>query len=365
MRRFLPSRFGKIVLVLAVLLAACRVALPFVVRGYVVRTLNAGGEYDASIRDLDISLWRGAYSIEGITIDKRDKQGRTPFLYIERLEIALDGRSLLHGRILAATRLESPVVNFEIAKETRETQVGTGVAWQDRLADLAPVDIQRFVVAGGFVHFLDATRDPKIDVFAMAIAVEAKNLKNRSEYGASDPATLHVSARTVGNGEVRGSMRWDPLATPPRFDLDLAIEQLDLTRLNDLFRALGDFDFEKGRADVYVELAADRGRIHGYVKPLLHDLDVLDWKHEEKGEGVTGKLWEGVVGGLSQIFKNQPRDRLGARIFVEGDISDPRIGVFEIVLSVLRNAFVRALSPGIDDEIGSASDPVSIAEQLR
>src|SRR5688500_17016418 len=47
-----------------VLLVIGRAMLPWAVRSYVNRTIDQNPLYDGKIGDIDISLWRGAYTIE-------------------------------------------------------------------------------------------------------------------------------------------------------------------------------------------------------------------------------------------------------------------------------------------------------------
>ena len=50
------------------LLVAARIALPYLVEDYANKRLAALDSYDGHVGDIDIHLWRGAYSIDGIEI---------------------------------------------------------------------------------------------------------------------------------------------------------------------------------------------------------------------------------------------------------------------------------------------------------
>src|SRR5579859_2692625 len=62
--------FTIVVVVIAVLLVIGRLLLPTVIRDYVNRTLDKSQLYRGKIGDVQVHLWRGAYSIHNITISK-------------------------------------------------------------------------------------------------------------------------------------------------------------------------------------------------------------------------------------------------------------------------------------------------------
>src|ERR1700754_661865 len=63
------TRSRKVLIGLAVLLGvlvAARLAMPYVVKDYVNDKLAALDSYDGHVDDIDIHLWRGAYSVDGL-----------------------------------------------------------------------------------------------------------------------------------------------------------------------------------------------------------------------------------------------------------------------------------------------------------
>ncbi len=53
---------------------------------------------------------------------------------------------------------------------------------------------------------------------------------------------------------------------------------------------------------------------------------------------------------LEQIFENEPKEQVATRIEFSGAFENPEIGVWEAAVSFIRNAFVRALKPGLGPE---------------
>src|SRR4051812_17982014 len=86
----LMTRSRKIlvsVLVVVALLVAARLALPYVVEDYVNRKLAALDSYEGHIGDVDIHLWRGAYSIDDIVIAKKGAKRPVNFFEARRANL--------------------------------------------------------------------------------------------------------------------------------------------------------------------------------------------------------------------------------------------------------------------------------------
>jgi hypothetical protein len=120
-------------------------------------------------------------------------------------------------------------------------------------------------------------------------------------------------------------------------------------QLNDFLRAYGNFDVKKGNFGLYTEFAAKEGTFGGYVKPIVKDLDVVQWNKEEGDLGQI--LWESIVGAAAEALQNQRTETLGTKIPITGRFKDPETNTWRAVSYVLRNAFVQALKPSIDASI--------------
>jgi hypothetical protein len=143
------------------------------------------------------------------------------------------------------------------------------------------------------------------------------------------------------------------MADNPTFDMNLNIQNTNLIKLNDFFQAYAKVDVNKGIFGLYAEAAAKDGKFVGYVKPLINDLDVLG--KEDRKDNILRKLWEGMVGTAGQVLKNQEEDQVATKINFEGSVENPDTSLWNTIANILRNAFVRALQPAIDNQINLAS----------
>jgi hypothetical protein len=149
------------------------------------------------------------------------------------------------------------------------------------------------------------------------------------------------------------TMKLNPLAEKPTFDMNAEVKNTNLVKLNDFFQAYAKVDVNKGSFGLYTEIASKNGRFEGYVKPLLKDLDVLG--KEDRHDNVFKKLWEAIAGGVAEVFENQPKEQVASKIPFKGNVENPKANVWYALSEVLQNAFIRAIQPSLDNEINIAS----------
>jgi hypothetical protein len=86
------------------------------------------------------------------------------------------------------------------------------------------------------------------------------------------------------------------------------------------------------------------------VKPFLHDVEVLD-SEQDKKKSLGTKIKEALADFFADVLENPDTENVATRVPFEGKFDDPKIGLWGAVAAVLRNAFVRALSPRLDNSI--------------
>jgi len=133
------------------------------------------------------------------------------------------------------------------------------------------------------------------------------------------------------------------------FDLKAEIKNVNLPMLNDFLKAYGGIDVNKGDFGLYTEFAAKDGKYIGYVKPFIKDLKVLG--PQDSSDNILQKAWEVVVGGAAMVLKNQKKQQIATKVHIEGEFGKTTTGVWDAVWELLRNAFIQALMPGIDNQI--------------
>jgi hypothetical protein len=178
--------------------------------------------------------------------------------------------------------------------------------------------------------------------------VLAENLSNAKHKKGSMPSSA-VATALVYNGTAVVNMKIDPLSRVPVFDLNAQLTNVDLVYLNNFLRAYGNFDVERGKFSLYSEAAAKDNRIRGYTKPIIKDIKVVSWK-EDKAKPLK-LIWESLVGAVAWILTNHKKDQIATKATFEGRLDDPDINVLAIIGQLLRNAFIQALVPSLENSI--------------
>lgn len=352
------------VLALLVFLVAARVAAPYAIQWYVNKRLDQAENFTGHIGDVDLNLIRGAYEIENVRIEKTDGEVPVPFFYAERVDLSVYWSALLRGNLVGEVWLTRPELNIVDSESEEGKQTGEDEPWQDIVQGLFPLKIDSFVVEQGQIHFRNFNSDPPVDIYLSEVYARLTNFTNSLEVSDTLVATLEGTAVPMEQGDLDIRLRFDPYTEQPQFDLNLRLTDLEVASLNDFIEAYTNLDVEAGTLDLAVEMATEQGQVSGYLKPVIHNLEVFDWQKDvaEEDEGFLATLWEGFAGLVSELFENQPQDTFATRVPIEGHIDDPEAGIFKAIQAILSNAFIEAIQPSVEgsielEDVGAGQEP--------
>ncbi|MDR6937856.1 DUF748 domain-containing protein [Luteibacter sp. 3190] len=339
-----------IVGVIAIVLIAARIAMPYLVLDYLNGRLARMGAYSGHIADIDIHLWRGAYSIDGLTITKVDGKVPVPLFNTARADISLSWRALARGRLRGKIDFYDPVLNFVDGRGEGDTQTGKGVDWRAQLKALAPIRLDEVNVMNGTVTFHNFVSRPKVDLKMTDVNAAASNLTNVQGEGGSRVAHLHATAKVLGDAPLETRAEFDPLERLGDFRYELSVRNIKLVKANDLARAYSGLDFAGGEGDFFMELQAKDRQLNGYAKPLFRGLKIFSWKQDvvEEKKNPVKLAYEAVAEGVTKLFKNQSKDQFATRVPISGSIDAKNVSAMEAIVGVLRNAFVEAYKPNLE-----------------
>lgn len=340
---------GITCLVIVAALGVGRAILPSVVRDYVNRTLDRNLLYEGRIGDVQIHLWRGAYSIHDVRISQRTDQVPVPLFACKRVEFSVQWDALLHGRVVGQFVMEEPELNFVAGTAENQTQTGAGGPWLQMIRDLFPFTINSAVVHDGSVHFRAYQSQKPVDVYLSHLEGSIDDLSNVRNQTNPLVTRVNATAMAMDQAKLQYQMTLDPFSYHPTFHLAVRLLGLDVTKLNDLALAYGKFDFKRGWFDLVLEADSKEGQLSGYVKPLFRDLKIFSLSQDIKQDNVVQFFWQALVGGATSLLKNVPRDQFGTLIPFTGDLSGTtRADILGAIGNVLRNAFVRAYLPRLE-----------------
>ena len=246
---------------------------------------------------------------------------------------------------------QEPVIHIEkkpsqVDKGTKAVEKGNIVIEMPALP--FPVLIHRLLIDRGKLEFIDPTIHPQVKVELDDIDVRGCNFATEPIENLL-PAEMEMHSKVYG-GRMRVRLRATLFEKQPAIDMDMEMREMNMVQMNDLLSAYGNFDVNDGTLALFAEVAVKGNRFKGYVKPLIRNLKVLG--KEDKQDSFFHKVWESLVGAVAEIFQNQGREQVATKVPFEGTLSTPEIKIGSAVLEVLRNAFIVALKPRIDHEIG-------------
>jgi hypothetical protein len=339
----------RILVTIIVIVAAIRVVLPFWVLHFVNHRLANLNGYYGQVENIDISLYRGAYIVKHIYINKLDTatQKQTPLFSCPNVDISIEWKSLFKGKIVTEMEFAGPDLRFTEDKAEPEQMENDTNDFRRILKTFTPTKVNRFEVFDGKISYLDNTVKPTVDVHLDNAHILARNLSN-VEDTALLPAKVDATANVYG-GRMDFNMRVNALADDPTYDMNAEIKGANLARLNDFFKAYADFDVNKGTFGLYMEIAAKDRKYIGYVKPLIQNLDVVG--PEDRKDNILQKIWESLVGIAGDLLENNKTKAIATKIPIAGGYDQRAVGIWYAVLAALRNGFIQAIYPALDYQV--------------
>jgi len=346
-----PRRVVITIAVAVGLLLAVRAALPFVVARMINDRLARIPGYTGQVNDIDIHLWRGAYSLHGVGIHRQDGRVKEPFFLARDIDISLAWRELWRRKIVGDVVVDRGQLNFVKGATAEESQTDLDRRWQDAIQDIIPIDITHLEITDGLLRYVNTARQPEVNVFVTHMRAVATGLRNRQDEapGEEFPAKIIVEGDSLGAGRLKLILDLEPLAAQPHFHLSVKLDDVNLPALNESLRAYANVDVGRGTFRLAGEMAGRDGGFQGYVKPFFEDLDFRNLEDRDKGVGAW--IWERLVAAFAWTVKDKSRDQVGTRIPFEGKFGDTNVGLLATLANLFRHGFIRAFNPTIEGSV--------------
>ncbi len=238
--------------------------------------------YEGHINDLDLSLYRGAYQLQGLQIKKKNSK-LPPILEISQIDLSLAWRTLFRGEVTGDIHLTAAQIRLIDNDEKEKKQFGNDEAsWKEALAVLIPITIQSLKVENSAVYFSnsDLSKDKPIQI--EKINLIATDLRSRPGGNEDALSPVEGSAILQDHAPLKVQGKLDALAKELRFDLNASLLNFHPKNINPMLMKYLPLDLTKGEISVYSEMAASQGDMIGYAKVFLKDIDVIAPKQEIK-----------------------------------------------------------------------------------
>lgn len=328
------------------LLVLVRLSLPFVVKNYVNSVLAAIPGYHGYVQDIDLSLLRGAYVIDSLTLKRLDATSEVPFLSIPKTDISIAWGTLFKGKIVSELFLTAPEFIYVFEDQESESADPDFDDWTKALTGIIPIDINKMVISDGKMAFVQLSADPNIDLHFDNVNLNATNLRNVIQKELNLPSAIHATATSIGQGKVKLNGKMNLVKKIPDMDITFSLEGASATALNDFTKHYAEVDFESGSFNLYSEIAIADGYLTGYVKPLLKDAKLIG-----EGDGFLNVLWEGFVGFFKFLLKNKGNNTLATNVPLEGDLNNVEGKVWPTIFNTIKNGWVKAFENQVDGNV--------------
>ena len=338
-------------LILIVLIVGLRLALPTIITKYVNKTLAELDGYAGSISDVDLYLYRGAYTICDLRVEIVDNDVKEPFVEIPLTDLSVEWSAIWNGAIVGEVEVFDPTINFAFGPTAEQSQTGETVDWVKLVKDLMPIEINRFAVVNGDINLKNVSSQPDIDAGFQDMDLEMTNIRNAERKGSDLPSDVKLTGRSSFGGTIEFNAKADLLREFPDFNYDARAEGIDLTKFNAVSKEIAGITIEKGVLDVYSEMTGKDKNIEGYVKPLIHDVSFFSWKEKDRSFGEAIK--ELFVEGAQELIEDRTdsKELTATRIPISGNIDAPAADVWSTIIDFFVNAYIDRFKGVLDGSI--------------
>ncbi len=339
---------SKILLGLLLVLVAIRAVLPVIIlpplNDYLKTAFPA---YVFHIEDLDISIIRGAYRLEGFT--GKLKQQTNEFIKVNYVDVSLSWRELFKGRIL--TDIIADGLNFELTQELiastkslkKDDATKTGKEAKDKLFPLkvARVDLRNSELKMTDVNGLP----PELQLFVTGLEGRLSNA-----LGAGNTPALFVGkASLMNSGSIKlvGELNQNQKSAEWNFDIEM--RDFELAKLNPILKRKAPLTFDTGHMDIYSEVKSENDKIVGYAKPFLKKATFVGDQGDFKGIKHFGI--EIGSASLNAILKNPDVRSVATKVnfgYQNGDFS---WDLMDAIGKAIKHGFRDAMEPGIENTL--------------
>jgi len=239
------------------------------------------------------------------------------------------------------------LVRTNNAEKRRITKAGETVEHESN-RPAVNIDLRTIRIRHSRISFKNSDSDPLYELFVSDTNLTIANLSNHAEHGR---AHLDLRGKFMGSGDTHIYGMFVPESGGPEFNANISITKAYLPSLNPLLRAQGRIDVAQGYLSVYSQVDVRNSRIVGYVKPLFSDIQVYDYE-KDQNKKLREQAKNMMVGAAAHILKNPRTQKVASDVDIGGELKKPDVSMWQACVQVVKNAFVKAILPGFDRQVG-------------
>jgi uncharacterized protein DUF748 len=309
-------------------------------------TPHAAVKAQLGLENVPLSYVKPVASHYNILLNGGTLSGVGAIDYTPSHKVAHLHKATVHGlRLDYLHSVETAMIEQDRGKQVRRAaqQVSNAPGLLLRADEVSIVNSQ--------MGFINEAVNPHYRLFLTNLEVRLTNFSNHLSEGAMG---AKVTGKFMGRGQTLVGATFRPETDGPDFAVAASIENTDMRTMNQLLRAHGNFDVVRGFFSVYSELRVKNGAVRGYIKPLFKEMDVYDARQDQE-KNLFQKIYEGIVGGVSQLLENRPRQEVATKTDIVGHLDNPQANTWQALLNLIQNAFFQAILPGFEREFRGSS----------
>ncbi len=229
----------------------------------------------------------------------------------------------------------------EASEQSGKPPPGPGEVARDELA--LPVEVDRIEIHDMRVVFEDETvpGSELLAISALDLVIENFSTQRRASQGL--PTLVSGRGRIGHEGRFALFVTLNPWTEKPDFAGRAQLTGLELEDLAGFVEDTIDLVPVQGTLAAFAEFSVRQGYIQGGVKPILANAEVAP-----ADPGVVDRLKNWLVQTAIDVFSDDvpQRQAVVAVVPLTGRLENPNAQIWEIVVSLLENAFVEAISAG-------------------
>jgi hypothetical protein len=327
--------------ILLVLIALRIVLQPVLLNVINDKLANFSPTIEGHADDLDIAILRGSFGVDQLSM-KLKKSGKE-FLRIKDADLSLAWREILKGNFMADALVDG--VNITLYESLPEAiKKSIPPEDKDQPKKKPPGRISR--VDWKNVNIIVPTHKIYTNQGPFRLSHIQGRITNLFADTETSRSFFNIQGTGSGTSNFKAVGSANLNADPVEWDLDAQMQGFDLPSMNRFLLNKVPLTFTKGTFDMYSEVKSEEGKIRGYVKPFVEDLDFI--KQDENFKGTKHWIVE-VAGAIGNwILKAHKDDTIATKVPFSFDGKNFSVDSGSAVGNVIKHGFDQELSPGVD-----------------
>jgi len=289
--------------------------------------------FNTAIPNSNISIHGGVLRASG----NAEYAPKVKVAHLENLEIRGMNLDYVHSQRTAGLEKKRAV---EVGKTARELNNKPDIL----------IRADQMSLAGCTLGMVNEAAKKPYRVFLAETDLRMSNFSNQFSQGT---AQVRLKAKFMGSGITTASADFRPKKGGSDLDLYIKMEETQLTAMNDVLRAYGDFDVSAGVFSLVTEIHVKDKTVSGYIKPFFRDMNVYN-RRKDNERGISHQMYEILIGGAAKILENRSHQEVATKINITGPVEKPETSTLQIVVELIKNAFFKAILPSFEKaKIGS------------